>query len=106
MKIYTTSLEVSKRIKEIIGEQESYFYRHSGKVLAYYEIRGRTVSEENPIVPCFALSELPEVLKKCGEKLEWENETLYPQWLDIFEGACNELAIGQSVDDFLLEILK
>ena len=46
-----TSLDISKEFDELGIKFDSYFYHHNGKIITYGDIRGRTVSEENPINP-------------------------------------------------------
>lgn len=115
---YTTSLEVSKRIKEIIGEQESYFVRLDFND-EYYEIYkygecGTHINDK--IVHIFLLSELPEVLKMIWKRvLVLRGHKDMEQYLgvplcysskSIFLDICEIYATGQSVDDYLMNILK
>ncbi len=104
---YTTSLPVSQRIKELIGEQDATFYHDKNGDLMY-----------NPMIPnqyiecaCFTLSELPEVLKKVGEKLGWRDYKYHctdnrELWLYHYLKCCELHAFGQSVDNYLMELFK
>lgn len=124
--IYTTSLEVSQRIKELIGEQTSEFY------LVYDNETGQEVNvcwkkelivfakkKENRALACFTLSELAPVLKKIGEKAGWVHTHACPTcksdeyhdmeyWHYNYVKICELVGTGQEdeADRYLLELLK
>ena len=108
--IWTTSLPVSQRIKEIVGEQETYFQ--------WYQIgRGdpviRTRLRTPDIAPAYTLIELAPVLKKIGEKLDWNHIEIgeignyIEPWLYHFSQVANMVALGQEdeAQSYLLSIL-
>jgi len=131
--IYTTSLPVSKRIKELIGEQihTVYSWRCTVSFLLpeekYVENPYKVVLGDHwnddlysngktyPAYPAVSLSELPDVLKKVGEKLEWGLHNVCPLcgyevlqtqiWKIYYLKCCEIHALGQSVDDYLISIL-
>lgn len=70
------SLDLCKEFARVCEEKgveipETYFYYHNGKILANWEMRGRTVSEENLPVAMPTASEigewLPFVIESVGE---------------------------------------
>lgn len=117
MKIWTTSLEVSQRIKELVGEKESTFKR-IGELLVFktdigcYAKSGAGVMdhylEDHEIVSVFTISELPTVLKKIGEVKEWaiNSEHLYGTWAGHYIKVCELVATDGDANAYLLELLK
>ena len=124
--MYTTSLSVSRHIKELIGDTTSKFYWYN-PIKSNWQLRTDRYNlgddwENNMIVPCFTLDELPEVLKKVGEKLDhWEKDEInfladgpiehegipiYGTWYDHYIQCCKRFATGGDVDQYLEEILK
>lgn len=122
--IYTTSLPVSKRIKELIGEQNKYWTWARTSKTGEYILTNidkdclREKADADGIfgvydrVSAFTLSELPEVLKKIYPN-EYKShhimrvvETVTRPWFDYYLKCCELHALGQNVDDYLVELLK
>jgi len=118
--LYTTSLPVSQRIKELIGEQDSEYSHFEtfdrDDIPRFNRRKGCAAcslpkqSFENEY-RAFTISELPEVLKKVGEKLGWRDYKYHctdnrELWLYHYLKCCELHALGQSVDNYLMELLK
>lgn len=120
MNLYTTNLEVSKRIKELVGEQKTVYYWYEYVNRAkwddsdpfHIDYVGEEEAIDNPeeyngrviVAPAYTLCQLPEVLKKVGEKLGWTVERQHLEWIMV----CGYLFHGDNVglDNYLMELLK
>lgn len=117
--IWTTDLQTSQRIKELVGEQKTYmshwnivgtkencFYKMVG---TYNDVKCNGLDQEN-LCPAFTLSELAPVLKKIGEMNKFPLVGWYGENYDNehYLKICELVGTGQEkeVNQYLLELMK
>lgn len=121
--IYTTPLQVSQIIKEILGEIETEFYHVIKPDGVHVTVHKSELTSGDKDCPALTLSELSEALKDIGEKLEWtwycracDHDMSYcgcdtpdahvEGWIYHYFKVCELKARGQDADYYLLRLLK